>query len=117
MSLDETVQSLKDRPVIYRSLSEATRRFPSFRNGRPVHTATTTRWIVTGVRLRNGAILKLRANRLPGRWVTTDEWIDEFVEALTLDRGGQATPPAPCPPSIRRQADERVEERLTQMGV
>jgi hypothetical protein len=51
-------------------------------------------WIVSGVKLKNGARLKLRAFRLPRGFRTTREWIAEFVQALTDDRTGQGTVPA-----------------------
>lgn len=70
----------------YRSLSEAAGQFPPFRTGRPVQVATLTRWITDGVRARNGGLIKLKAKRLPGRWVVTDEAVAEFVEALTNDQ-------------------------------
>ena len=70
----------------YRSLSEAAGQFPPFRNGRRVQVATLTRWITDGVRDRDGDRIKLRAKRLPGRWVVTDEAVAEFIESLTKDR-------------------------------
>ena len=70
----------------YRSLAEAAGQFPPFRNGRPVQVATLTRWITDGVRGRDGGPIKLRAKRLPGRWVVTDEAVAEFIEALTDDQ-------------------------------
>jgi hypothetical protein len=73
-------------PARYRSLSEAAGGFPPFRNGRPVRVATLTRWITDGVHGRDGDRIKLRAKRLPGRWVVTDEAVAEFIEALTKDR-------------------------------
>jgi len=74
-----------ERPRL-RSLSEAADQFPPSRNGRPVHVATLTRWITDGVRGREGEHIRLKAKRLPGRWVVTDEAVAEFIDALTKDR-------------------------------
>jgi len=48
-----------------------------------------TRWIEDGVRLRRGGRLKLRAERYPQGWRTTERWLGEFIEALTRDRTEQ----------------------------
>ena len=47
------------------------------------------RWLLEGVKLRNGGRLKPRAYRLPSGFRTTEAWLNEFVQALTQDRLGQ----------------------------
>jgi hypothetical protein len=47
------------------------------------------RWLLEGVKLRNGARLKPRAYRLPSGFRTTEAWLTEFIQALTQDRLGQ----------------------------
>jgi excisionase family DNA binding protein len=49
---------------------------------------TVTRWIEKGARLKAGSQLKLRANRLPSGFRTTEAWLDEFIAELTSDRIG-----------------------------
>jgi len=51
-----------------------------------------TRDIEEGVKLRNGGRLRLRAERHPYGWRTTEQWLAEFIEALTNDRAGQRAP-------------------------
>jgi hypothetical protein len=48
--------------------------------------ASLTRWIEDGVKLRDGSRLRLRAVRFPVGWRTTDQWVSEFVSALTADK-------------------------------
>lgn len=48
--------------------------------------ASITRWIEDGARLRNGNRLKLRAERYPAGWRTTERWVTEFIDELTRDR-------------------------------
>lgn len=69
----------------YFSVSEAGRR-------KSVSPSAVTRWILTGAALRDGARLKLKAIRLPGGFRTSEQWLDEFVEALTRDRTGASMP-------------------------
>jgi hypothetical protein len=67
----------------YLSVSEA---------GRQTGTSPSavTRWILNGAALKNGSRLKLKAIRLPGGFRTTQQWVDEFIEALTSDRTGSS---------------------------
>jgi hypothetical protein len=110
--------------VTYLTLSEVTHLFPPSRNGRPVHVATVTRWIVIGVRLRDGTILRLRAARAPGRWLVEPAAVDEFTDALRADRLGTPTStpsdagPAPLRTNAaRRKADERTGRELDKIGI
>jgi hypothetical protein len=48
--------------------------------------AAVTRWITDGVTMRDGSRLRLRAVRFPAGWRTTDEWVSEFISALTTDK-------------------------------
>jgi hypothetical protein len=117
MAPDHSDSPLTDQPIAYLGLAQAARRFPSFRSGRPVHTATVTRWITGGVRLSDGTVLKLAAKRLPGRWVTWDQAIEEFVDRLTADRTGDP-PPAPSHTSASRErALARADAELARIGI
>jgi hypothetical protein len=73
-------------PVIYRSLQQIARRFPPSKGDKPLHPATLTRWILEGVSLSDGSSIKLRAVRFPAGWRSTDEWVDDFLEAITAKR-------------------------------
>jgi hypothetical protein len=52
--------------------------------------AAVTRWIEDGARCRDGSRLKLRAERHPAGWRTTETWVRDFISALTADRTGPA---------------------------
>lgn len=104
--------------VIYRGLAEACRRhFGRGRMGRPTHPATMTRWILKGVTLKSGETLRLAAKRLPGRWVVSDEAIEEFLDQLTRDHLDQPEPVAPRTTTKRRRAAERAERELAKAGI
>jgi hypothetical protein len=109
MIAPESIEPKASPQIIYRSLSEAARRFPSFRCGAPVHSATLTRWILAGVKDRDGNRIKLQAKRLPGRWVVTDDTISEFIEALTNDRACDSGPGqiAPQTSAARRNTERK----------
>jgi hypothetical protein len=103
---------------VYRGLSEAARRIPSRRRGKSLHPATLTRWILGGVRLRDGTILRLNSRRLPGGWTVSDAAVDEFVNALTLDRRGLLAPDSLVHESAgRREKLERVVRELDGLGL
>jgi hypothetical protein len=110
--------------ITYRTLSQVARRFPPSRGGRPVHVATVTRWIIQGARLRDGTRLRLRAVRLPGRWVVEPEAVDEFLATLTADRSGLPTEPAAAGSSVssrtastRRRVQEQAARELDKIGI
>lgn len=111
MPADATIQT-----PTYRNLSQVARRFPPNRNDRPVHVATITRWITSGVLLSDGSRLKLDAKRLPGRWVVTDDAVTKFIDRLTTDRTGQPTPPPVSTSVARRRASERADRELDKIG-
>jgi Protein of unknown function (DUF1580) len=65
------------------SLPQAARRFPPYRQDRPVNPSTVWRWISGGVKLPDGSRVKLGAVRLSGRWLTSVEAIERFIAAQT----------------------------------
>ena len=109
---DNEIKRLTDDSLIYRSLSQVARRLPPNRGNKPVHPATLTRWILEGVVLSDGSRIKLRAVRFPSAWLTTDTWVEDFLEAITADRMGEK--PAPIPArerNIRTPAKRRREQQ------
>lgn len=82
-------------------LAIATRFVPPGRNGKRTHISTLLRWILSGVKVPGGHIVKLDALRLGGRWVTSREAIQRFAEALT------PRPDAPVPSQTSRTAAQR----------
>jgi hypothetical protein len=104
---------------VYRSLSQIARRFPPNRESKPVHTATLTRWILKGHRASDGSQIRLRATRFPSGWRSTDQWVSDFLDAITHDRTGQRTGQVDSnrTPTDRGRAFERVERELDRIGI
>jgi hypothetical protein len=96
-------------------LSGAARRLPSFRSGKPVSFSCLYRWVCHGVRLPSGEWLRLEAVRLGGRWLTSVEALQRFVDRQTpsLD----TSPEALRPPATNRRDSERVERELDGLGI
>jgi hypothetical protein len=65
------------------SLGQAARCFPPYRESKPVNPSTIFRWITTGVRLQDGSRLRLEARRVGGRWLTSREAVQRFIDAQT----------------------------------
>jgi len=99
------------------SLPQAARRFPPFRQGRPVNPSTVWRWVFTGVRLPDGRRVRLDAVRLSGRWLTSVEAIERFVAAQTPRLDEAAGTPTPRTPRQRRRAAERAGAELAKRGI
>ncbi len=119
MAASETYSTVS--PLPYLGLAALARFCPSTRDGKPVHSATLTRWILKGVRLNDGSVVKLAAKRFPGGWASTREALDEFVDRLTADRCGDPDlGSAPVPlrtPVARRRAIDRAEAELASLGI
>src|SRR5207302_1262851 len=50
------------------------------RDGQEIHPSTLTRHALTGVKLRDGTRVKLRAVKVGSRWMTTESWLREFID-------------------------------------
>jgi hypothetical protein len=114
-------------------LSEALLSFSQLANRLPAHRgkgrccpATVWRWVSKGVRLSSGEILKLEAIRVAGRWLSTVEALDRFVDAQTEVRLGAAAAnrrePRPVRPQVRtpgqrKRANERAARALAKAGI
>jgi hypothetical protein len=59
----------------------------------------------------------LRATRYPGGWSLTEADLDEFTDALTADRLGDAAPAPPRSPARRTRDLARVDRELAHMGL
>jgi hypothetical protein len=97
------------------SLNEAARQLPPGRRGRPVTFSCVLRWILDGVRLPSGEVVRLEAIRLGGRWLTSREALQRFAERQTprLD----STPETPRSAGKRQRASERAAAELTEAGI
>lgn len=83
---------------------------------RGMHPATVGTYITKGDRMPDGSRLKLRAVRVGSKWMTTYEWIDQFIETRTAAFVGRADTPAPRSPSETLRAAEHASAELARMG-
>src|SRR5262245_50782224 len=96
-------------------LSDAARRYPPLRGGRPVNPATILRWITDAIRARDGRCVRLEAVRVGGRWLTSVEALARFTESLSAV---PAADPAPVrTPAQRLRASERAAAELERVGI
>ncbi len=102
-------------------LTQAARRFPSYRNNRPVSLSCLVRWVLNGARTPDGGRVRLEAARLAGKWITTPGAIARFLAAQTpyrcADDQTADTAPPPRSPTKRVRANSRVDEALDKIGV
>jgi hypothetical protein len=97
------------------SLSAAARTLPPGRRGRPVSLSCVLRWVLSGVRLADGRVVRLEAVRLGGRWLTSLEALQRFAERQTpaLEPGASA----PRSPAVRAKASEKAARELERVGI
>jgi hypothetical protein len=114
MSPAETSSILLNETLL--TLSQAARRLPPFRAGRPVNPATLTRWILSGAKAPNGTVVRLEAIKTPSGWRTSEEALARFFAALTPDLAEDTIRPAPRTPMQRQRASERAAKQLERAG-
>jgi hypothetical protein len=78
------------------------------------HRCTVHRWILRGLKGASGEVVKLRAWRFGSRWMTTQEAVDEFVQAITTP-GEPAAPPRTV--AERQRANEETLRELHALGM
>ena len=94
---------------------QATRLFPSYREGTPTHVSRVIRAIVRGSLARDGTRVRLEAVRIGGQWVTSAEAVQRWSERLAADPTTPAAPPRT--PTARRKAIDAADRELERMGV
>jgi len=99
-------------------LAAAGRLFPAYRGKGNMNPATVWRWVMKGQKSSRGAVVKLEAVRVGGRWLTTRSAVARFVTTLTeLEELEPAPPHARIrSPAQRRRAVEAATHRLQMMG-
>jgi Protein of unknown function (DUF1580) len=90
-------------------LREGTKFYPSFREGRPTHISTLVRHITKGIRLANGNVVRLEGARLGGRWITSVEAVQRFMERLTAGALGDASSDSILPISTTKQRRRQLD--------
>jgi Protein of unknown function (DUF1580) len=100
-------------------LNETAKLYPSSRKGRPTHISTPLRHITKGVRLANGVVVRLEGARLGGRWITSVEAVQRFMERLTAGALGdhsKADASSVRTTQQRRRELDRVDQELARAG-
>ena len=97
------------------ALKDVAKRIPG-RGGRPTNFATIWRWIMKGSIAPGGNRVRLRAARIGGKWVTSIEAVQEFLQALT-PRFGEEPPNLVRSATKRKTADERASKQLEEAGI
>ena len=95
------------------TLSQAASRRPGARGCDRIHPATLTRWLLRGVKSLSGQLVRLEAERLGCRWVTSEAALSRFTEALSTQPIQQSPPRSP---SQRQRAAEAAGKRLAEAG-
>jgi hypothetical protein len=100
------------------SATEATRYFPSVRDGRPCHVSRVIRKMVKGDPLPGGGRAYLDGLKFGGQWVTTVEAIQEFGErvAAAAISGHNDSPPVRTSTARSREA-ARAARELDKIGI
>lgn len=115
---NDKTQSIETQHTTERllSLTQASRRFPG-RGETTVTPSTLRRWIARGVVDADGRRVRLRGARLGSKWLTSDRWISEFIEALASSETEPipASEPLPSDPKWLKAA-ERAGRRLAAIG-
>lgn len=78
--------------------------------GEGVSPATPWRWVLHGVRLRDGQVVRLKAVRCGGRYRTSQQALEEFRAALNSQM--PADVPAIRTPAERRSAARKAADRM-----
>lgn len=105
---------LRNETVI--SLSQAARMLPPARRGRPVTISCVLRWLLNGVKLPSGGVVRLEAIRVGGRWLTSVEALERFAVRQTPNL--EATPvTSKRTSSLRRRETEKAEQELAKNGI
>jgi hypothetical protein len=98
-------------------LVAATALIPPGRNGKRTHLSTLLRWILNGAKGPSGDVVRLKAVRLGGRWMTSREALQRFAERLTPRVADVASDPTPRTPAARQRSSERAARELEQIGI
>jgi hypothetical protein len=122
----ETPQRITSTDLVKRLMTEgligmsaAARRLGTFRDGKPTHPSTITRWCVVGVSLDDGTKLKLEHVRMGGRngrLCTSEAALVRFIEAQQELHDGDQADNGPRSPSAYDRAAREAGEALERMG-
>lgn len=97
------------------SLNQAAARYPGSRGAERTHPATLTRWILRGCRSVTGQLVKLEAERVGCRWLTSEAALARFAERLAGNADAMPVE-SPRTPTQRQRASDRAARELERMG-
>src|SRR5947209_1904698 len=113
---EEAIMPIELRNETTISLSQAARLLPPGRRGRPVTLSCVLRWVLDGVKLPSGEVVRLEAVRLGGRWITSVEALERFADRQT-PRLGDASTKSFRTPVPRSRAAQRADKHLAAIGI
>jgi hypothetical protein len=98
-------------------LGAAAKLLPAHRGAGRASPSTLWRWIVSGAKASDGAVVKLEAARVGGRWLTSREALARFAARLTPASPDTSSPaPKPRAPAARHKSSEAAAKKLEAMG-
>lgn len=110
---DDVVARLLDEGAI--GMTQAAKFCGTFRQGKPTHPSTITRWALRGVTLPDGQVLKLESFKLNGRLCTSRQAILRFIHAQ--NDPPIASLPSPSTPAARSRAAAAAAKKLDHLGI
>lgn len=115
----EYLQSIPTDDLVARLMAEgpigmrcAVNVFGSFRDRKPTHSSTVTRWAMRGIKLTDGRVLKLESFRLNGRLATSRQALLRFVQAQQTPPGDLQPTKSQTTPAQRNRAAEKASAEL-----
>ncbi len=97
--------------------AEAARECRRVRKSSPPHPSTLTRWFKSGVRSKDGLVIRLEAIRIDGRrFATSLPAILRFLHAIQETSPAQS-PPATRAPTKRQRESAAAGEELSRLGI
>lgn len=97
------------------SLKEAVRMLPRKGHTNTLHFSTIYRWIMRGLKTKDGLVVRLETIKVGGTLCTSQEALQRFFDRLSGDTAVVA------PPSFTKRQRERhldkVEEELRKLGI
>lgn len=97
-------------------LSQVGNYLPTGRFGSRVSVSCALRWVLDGVRLRSGEVVRLEALRLGGRWITSVEALERFAARQTPVLDTERERPIRTP-AARQRASARAARKLDESGI
>jgi hypothetical protein len=92
-------------------VSQLAKTLPSNR-GNHIAPSTLARWCMHGIKTPDGGRIFLKGVRTPSGWCSTQEWVQEFFDAMTEASRPKDSPP---PPGLAER-DQRARARLAKAG-